>query len=341
MRGRRWFLTYPRSDFDIPQYKQWLVDLLAQRGLAHCGLMSASEHHADGGLHRHFAFDLGEGSRLSVSDERFFDYQGRHPSIELCKSWRASVIYLSKEDDFESEGFDVEAVVAKKRKLCDEVAELVAAEGVDAVATSFPGYFMLHRRQIDEYASYLDESAAAEVGGDELEFRVDGGDETEVVQAFLDDACGDPSRFETWQIGMKGLWLWGSTALGKTTAVNVLAGVRRCYFAAAEENFVDGFRPRTDQVVVFDEFDGQVPLGYFLQMTGGGRATLRTKGGQMLMSGHRPVIVCSNSHPLGLWPNETRARREALMRRFGIVELLSPIKLEWRPKGTSDDNWQS
>ncbi len=325
-RGRRWFLTYPQSDFDCPS----LVEFVRKKVLPFIlgGWCVASETHESGDLHRHMVFELAEGSRLAIRDCRFFDFEGRHPNIQLCKNWRASVIYLKKGGDFISGGFDVEACIKKKGKLCDEVAHLVAVGGSARVEEEFPGYFMLHKRQIEEYDRYLRQQSEARAMAAPTPPVIEGGDCTEEVFDWVESALEAISTGE-WAIGRKGLWLVGPTRMGKTIFVNRLAERVPCFFANVREEYVNHFDPNVHRVVVLDEFLGELPLGFVLQLTGGGRATLRTKGGQIAISGHRPCIVCSNLRPMELYPLEPSVRMAALCRRFLVVEVAEPIRLIW------------
>ncbi len=291
---------------------------------------AASEHHKDGSLHRHIVFDLGEGARLSVTDPRLFDFQGRHPNIGLCKTWRGSVIYLHKEDDFVSDGFDVDACLKKKGKLCDDVAQLVAIGGASLVAKEQPGYFMLHKRQVEEYERFLAFEADAGSMTEPTDIAIeDGGDVAGDIFDWVESAVKATEPEGQWPIGKRGLWLVGPTCMGKSIFVNKLAERVPCYFQNVREEFCNDFNPSRDRIVVFDEFRGELPLGFVLQMAGGGNAVLRTKGSQVRITGHRPVIVTANSFPQELYGTESTWRRTALLRRFLVINIRTPFKLVW------------
>lgn len=99
--GRSVFLTYPRTDFDIPAYILWLKEHLVNRTRVSYARV-AREIHVDGCLHIHAL--VGFERKLSTRDSRFFDYKGRHPNIRSTRNILAASRYLEKGNDYVDEG---------------------------------------------------------------------------------------------------------------------------------------------------------------------------------------------------------------------------------------------
>lgn len=90
--GNQFFLTYPRCNKDKDDV---LVDLLIRTKPNKC--VVAHELHADGSSHIHVGIEF--GSRKDIKNERYFDIEEFHCNIQVCKSWKAVVNYISKEGD--------------------------------------------------------------------------------------------------------------------------------------------------------------------------------------------------------------------------------------------------
>lgn len=91
------FLTWSRTDFDITECIDWLVDKEPTLSL----IRIASEHHEDGALHRHAILRFKR--KRDIRDPRHFDFAKTHCNIKpisgkngFIKSWR----YLEKENNF-------------------------------------------------------------------------------------------------------------------------------------------------------------------------------------------------------------------------------------------------
>lgn len=100
LQGKQIFLTYSQCDLDPNELLLWLLDKVDP-----IRLRVGQEHHEDGGLHLHCV--LKSRKRLNIQSERYFDWQGFHPSIEKVKHWEKTWKYCAKEGnyfDYEGEG---------------------------------------------------------------------------------------------------------------------------------------------------------------------------------------------------------------------------------------------
>lgn len=97
--AKLYFLTYPQCDIPIQRLMDFLWTVKNKEPRL---LVVASEQHADGNLHRHAYLEFKE--RVDVTNERLFDFEGFHPSIEKGRNARNILKYCTKEGDYAIRG---------------------------------------------------------------------------------------------------------------------------------------------------------------------------------------------------------------------------------------------
>ncbi len=75
--ARKFMLTYARFEADKPKLHEFLNTKLKQM----CNVKICHEHHADGAIHTHVCVEC--KTKPDVKSERFFDFEGHHPNIEV------------------------------------------------------------------------------------------------------------------------------------------------------------------------------------------------------------------------------------------------------------------
>lgn len=92
VRTKVFFLTFSRSPH--PELRKFYDQCKTkdERLVRGVGVL---ETHDDGGPHWHFALEYSDV--VDIGDPRYFDFEGRHPKIESCRSWRKTVRYFKKE----------------------------------------------------------------------------------------------------------------------------------------------------------------------------------------------------------------------------------------------------
>lgn len=91
LRAKYLFLTYAQTNFEPAE----LLEHIHTLAPAPSYTLLAQELHQDGQPHIHAA--IAYSSRISISDERFYDFNGIHPNIQQCRSWDAVLHYVSKD----------------------------------------------------------------------------------------------------------------------------------------------------------------------------------------------------------------------------------------------------
>lgn len=92
IQGRHFFLTYPQSHFSKESLHTHLCTLTETTTV-----LVSRELHEDGQPHLHAVASFPR--RRDIRDDRFFDYEGRHPNVQRCRSLQAAAEYISKDGD--------------------------------------------------------------------------------------------------------------------------------------------------------------------------------------------------------------------------------------------------
>jgi hypothetical protein len=93
IQGKYFFLTYPKANFNIDDYT---AEYCSKGGIE--SIITASETHEDGSLHRHVA--IAYETRKDIRSENYFDYQEFHPNIQSARSWSNVCDYVTKDGDY-------------------------------------------------------------------------------------------------------------------------------------------------------------------------------------------------------------------------------------------------
>lgn len=81
--------------------------------------------------------------------------------------------------------------------------------------------------------------------------------------------------------------------MGKTTLVEALREYFRIYYSAGSKWF-DGYDDEHHELMVFDEFNGAVPMAIMNRVLDGQHCTLEVKGAQISKNRNLPVIILTN-----------------------------------------------
>lgn len=108
--SQQWFLTYPRLDSTPNAVLGALLGLPVHI----VSYVIAREEHADGYPHYHVYLKLDKA--LRTNNCRYFDILGHHGKYEGCRSAKAVVGYITKEDNWLS-NMDVKALLALSQKV--------------------------------------------------------------------------------------------------------------------------------------------------------------------------------------------------------------------------------
>lgn len=222
--GKRFFLTYPRTDRTI---NECIAFLQSAGDLVY--YVVCRELHEDGMPHLHACVEFRTVFRGSHSA---LDWDGRHPNKQDPRKWKACIQYCKKGGDFEEGPIDV--VMDNALKGMDYVLECA---GHDLQESWYS--WCVNRKISAEYAKFF----WTRVHQDEFTIRDDEHDG--VVVNSLNNLL--------WNDGWKTLILIGVAGCGKTTWAK-----RRVPKPALFVTHVDGlksFRAGYHRSIIFDDVD--------------------------------------------------------------------------------------
>ena len=127
---------------------------------------------------------------------------------------------------------------------------------------------------------------------------------------------------------MEAFILVGPTRCGKTRAVFEKYGVQNVFAPKIDNGCIWFNGYESHPVLLWDDYRGELPLSRFLQLTDKYIQQLPAKYGHDI-SNWSVIIVTSNDHPIGWYPEASQQSKEALLARFEVINGRDEVA-EWR-----------
>ncbi len=286
------YLTYPRCSVS----KETVLLNIGAKLKPKFAIVSV-EQHKDGTPHLHAVIKMKKRRRIPA--EVLDGLTGKHGNYQSARNLLKVISYVVKGNEFVAFGINVPAYLAKsirhkstKRKISDTVAvKLREGSSLEDIDDLLPGYFMLNKRKIQEYFSWVSlkrqrKSKLAWVGipiGTRYAFV-----EEQLIMMWLVDNIKKKREFK-----QKQLWIYGSIGTGKTSLVLWLEKYLSIYWIP-HESFDDRYLDGRYDLAVCDEFKGTRMITWMNEFVQGGTMTLRKKGSQGMKHDNLPVIILSN-----------------------------------------------
>lgn len=314
--GKNYILTFPQCDTK----KELAVERLEQKWKDDLvGYIVCEEAHADGTPHLHVFLQF--STRINVRDPHFFDFiGGKHGNYQVCRSVRKSIEYVTKAGNYLVKGVDVEKV--RKEKTGDKIARMLdSGKSLVEVKTEESGYFLMNKRKIEEYASWVQCENAKKSKLTWIPPKLD--DLTDANLQIAEWICKNIRQNRTFKAPQ--LFITGKPNLGKTSLIGWLSKFLSVYQFPMEEEFYDQYSDDYD-LVVMDEFKGQKKITFLNEFLQGSTMSIRKKGSQGLKNKNIPVIILSNLTLETCYRKANEdGRLDALRARLLIVEVDSFI----------------
>lgn len=321
MNCKNFFLTYPQCQTT----KETALGRLKER-FPDGKLLVCHEKHQSGDDHLHALVLLDKP--LNIKDPAHFDFVGgKHGKYEPARNIRRSVEYITKKGEYVSEGIDVESILQKQAPKSSKIAKLILdGSTLDQINTEDPGFFMMNKRKIEEYASYCKVKKQKEDKQKWVEFSDEqlagmNSSSKQVAQWI------NKNLFKTRPFKAKQLYIYGPPNLGKTTLVRWLENFATVYWMSIQEDFSDGFNEDFHDLIVIDEFRAQKRIQDLNQWLDGSTFTYKVKGRQGEKRKNLPMIILSNFSLEGAYSNSKDEKLDPLRVRLEIVELESMLNL--------------
>ncbi len=320
LHARDLFLTYPKCTVPPKQALRAIT-----RTLAVDWVVVSREYHRDGSLHLHVAIHLTALQAWNRDD--CFDYiTGQHGNYQAARNLHHVLIYVTKAGRYVSKGINVDRWLAlanaKKSTLGDSVMEMVTSgASFRDVVLAYPGYAMIHRRQIKDMIAEQMQWNYNECRSEWVcpTLAMCTNPEDSLIIGWLMDNIRESRIFK-----QKALWIHGEKNMGKTSFLNYLDKSLMIYWIP-QEPFDNLWEDNVYDVAVCDAFHGHRTITWLEQFVQGGTQPIRTKGGQIMKRHNIPVIICSNFSIPEAYPNVSAFGHGILACRFIQVNVLSFI----------------
>lgn len=292
LQGKRFFLTFPQNT----TAKEAARDVILASFPETVWFMISQETHQDGEKHLHLGIEFSQ--KLHTRLPGYFDSigGGKHGDYRTMKSVSGTLKYLRKEDKEPLTHGTVPELNAggKGSKKGDEVcAMLSAGSNLEDVFAQEPGYFLMHKRKIEELQGWLAvKKMRANVEPFPGRFSYLG---SCVQTTAIVDWLNLNLFKEVRDLKRPQLYVHGPADSRKTSLVTMLQRWARVYWVPNDEEFYDLYYDEDYDLIVFDEWKMQKKLQWVNKFIEGAPCPIRKKGVAVTMKKKNlPVIFLSN-----------------------------------------------
>lgn len=317
------YLTYPKCPLEPTDALEKLKKLLLRSRLLIKHYLIAREKHKDNTYHLHMCIWL--NSEANIRDAHFADlksgdrtYHGNYQSI---KKPRECVTYVMKDENFitDSEEF-LKTITTVKRKLGDTLAErLMNGETVRELTQDSPGYVMMHLAHIRTFLAWWQQESLLLLPFPPINHIL-----TQLESRIL-YWLGTNLFEKTRPLKTPNLFLWGPPSIGKTSLTMIISKSLRTFRPSYQIKWWDNFDDSID-LIVYDEFKGQVELNFLNQILDGQHMIIPRRGGDFTKKRNIPIILCSNKPPTNIY-NVDQVYIDAFLSRLLVINVETFIKI--------------
>lgn len=317
------FLTYARCNVD----KNVLLDAMNTFFKKYNPIFCVVSHelHEDGGDHLHAVICLGKEMNITVASFLQGLLPGFHPNIQKCKSKRNCVLYVLKDGDYVYSGdfspLDYDALVkGKKSTQSSLICELINKKNasLNDIIDEYPGFSLLHMGHIKTMIAYRETRKihANLLPWKKLEVFNYHNDKDKLIIEWLNSSIkvDRPPR-------SKQLWIFGETALGKSSIYDNLLKHLHCIFPSNDPKYWDGMDNDAD-IIIFDEYHACKTIGLMNSLCEGRQMTMCMKNGSLIKTRNIPVLILSNYSPEEAYKNSLFEKNWLpFLQRFQVIDL--------------------
>ncbi len=271
------------------------------------------------GKHLHAVIALKEKTRIRGAD--CFDHlAGSHGDYRAARHLQASVKYVVKDGNYLSHNIDVEAYLKAAQKKTSTMIAIKCKEGLSIreIDEADPGFMLMN---LSKVKAYLQFQQVIQLTPTKTWLPVTAPSGISIPIARL-AAWMNQNLNSTRTLRQKQLLLSSPPRMGKTTLIEELRNYFNVYSHCGSKWF-DGFDDSVHNLIVFDEFNGCVPLSIMNKVLDGSQCILEIKGGTVVKSHKQPVIILTNyeEHELYCGQDVRPAVREAFFDRLDYLRL--------------------
>ena len=274
------------------------------------------------GRHLHAVFKLKK--KVNYKDPHCLDSLANcHGNYQSARSLIATVKYVAKDGDFTQFGVDVSAYLeAAQKKTSTKATTMALALKNGATLKELndmdPGWVLMNLPKVRAYMLLL-ESLQATPTMVWSEITVPMGTSQPLVRlaTWMNKNLAKPR-----ELRQKQLLLSSPPGLGKTTLVERLSDYFNIYYHVGGK-WLDGFNDDEHELIVYDEFCGNVPISTINRVLDGQKANFEIKGASVTKRKRQPVMILTNyeEHELYRGENVKDAVRDAFFDRVEYIRL--------------------
>lgn len=322
LQGSCFLLTWPRCSTS----KETVLERLKTMEHIEWAIV-CTEKHQDGTPHLHAAVKFLE--RIRSRNPRHFDFCAEsHGNYQACRSTKGAVRYVVKYGTYVSHNLDVDSYlsISKSQKAATMVSQ---GKTLKQVYDQDPGFFLLHKRKIEELSSWLNQmNQVPKLTWKKIEESAISlmNSQNRLIFEWLNQ-----NLFQKRPYGSLDLYIYGATKMGKTSLVNWLDDYCRIYWLPPQEDFYDEYDDDCYDLCVLDEFRANKTIQFLNSWCQQSVLPLKKKGiTNVLKRKHLPTIILSNYSLEECYSEAVKKNSnilDPLYRRLQLVYVCSPINL--------------
>lgn len=335
LQGKNLFLTWPQN---ATPKETVLQNIREEFGENLEFAVVAAEAHADGNPHLHAVVSLRRRVRkrgAACLNHLAGDQQGNY---QAARSLIKTVQYVAKAGDFTAHGVDVgnylEAAKKKRSTKAGIVATaLMSGTTLKELSEMDPGFVLMHLQKLKAFQNQLAcwKEVRQTTPWVPLTMATDTPLALEMIAGWLNTNMPEDAERTLRQ---PQLIVSSPGGLGKTWMVDVKLAAHRRLYKHPGGKWFDGFDDNFHELIIFDEFNNNIPTTVMNKIADGSSVMVEIKGGVVSKNKNLPVIVLTNLAQHQVYPNQHDAIRQAFFSRFLWVELEPGEELWklWRPE---------
>lgn len=302
--ARNLYLTYPHCPLPIPTIIGLLNEKFARYHRVIENWLACLEKHADDTMHAHVVLWL--DGRVDTRDALFADLsfgtgsfpQVYHGNYQTMLNEQACVLYVTKEPLWDSNNtLRIRKIIDRKTKKCDLIANrLIAGATLAEIATEFPGMTLMYLSRLRTFQAWITAQRFTPIPLPHP--NMDPSPQDALIMRWILVNLLGVSRV----LRQRQMYIHGAPGTGKSTLIQTLESSFKTYKPSFEVHWWDEFDD-TIQLIVFDEFKGQVKATTMNKILDGQTMIIPRRGGDFSKTKNIGVIICSNYPPSEVYQN--------------------------------------
>nr|QTE03411.1 MAG: putative replication-associated protein [Phoenicopteridae CRESS-DNA-virus sp.] len=303
LNAKNLFLTWPKNDVDAGEAMNKLMERFGADNISYVCI--STEEHEDGTPHLHALVCL--KSKCDIKSAQDLDMvTGKHGNYQSARNVRNTLEYVKKGGQFIEKGI---CPVTNNDGIFNRAAKrLKEGEPLESLAETDPGFFLQHKRKLEEYVTYLDQQKQRKIDPPPPICYKTWNHSIEV---------GYPREFK-----QKQYWIYGPPNTGKTSLILDLLNCGFRGFQIPTNNDFTGWDDKSIDFAYIDEFRGQLTTTWLNEFLQGTPLKLNTKYGMATKKKNIPVFILSNFKPEDAFKNVLLQSLQPFLERVFVISTI-------------------